>query len=336
MKIQLQQLMPSLMKNIAPLYLVSGDDFFLVQEACDTIRQYAATAGFDEREIFYIESGFNWEFFLSSATNSSLFGNRVLIELHLKSKLTDSGSKILQNYAKNPTPDKIILIITGKLDNAQQKTAWFKAIDSHGITLPIWPIEANRLPLWLANRLKQNGFNTSTQGIQLLVDYVAGNLLAAKQEIEKLKLLYDHGTLSPEQIRAAITDNARFNVFNLIDAAMDKNSAAVNRILANLKNENVEPTLILWAITHELRSLINIIFSCQKGLDSEQALTSNNVLFNRKALVKKALPTYSLPFLQKLLKKAAAIDLIIKGANNQNLLWHELRKLYLDFTMTRA
>ena len=111
MKIQTQQLIPHLTKNIAPLYLVSGDDFVLVQEACDTIRKHAATAGYTEREVFYIESGFNWENFLSSATNSSLFGSQVLIELHLKSKLTDSGSKVLQNYAQKPTPDKIILII---------------------------------------------------------------------------------------------------------------------------------------------------------------------------------------------------------------------------------
>lgn len=331
MKIQTQQLIPTLIKNIAPLYLVSGDDFLLVQEACDTIRKHTAAAGYGEREIFYIESGFNWEKFLSSANNSSIFGDRVLIELHLKSKLNDSGSKTLQNYAKKPSPDKILLIITNKLDAAQQKTSWFKAIDTHGIILPIWPIEPAQLPLWIANRLKQAGFKTDQQGIQLLADHISGNLLAAIQEIEKLRLLYGSGNLTNDQIRAAITDNSRFNVFNLIDAAMSNNMATVNRILDNLKNENTEPTIILWAITHELRSLINISFALKQGINVDQAMTQNNIWYGRKQLVKRTLSQYDLARLQNLLKYASNIELIIKGADNQHLLWHELRKIYLSF-----
>src|SRR3972149_3870178 len=335
MKIQTQQLIPTLIKNIAPLYLVSGDDFLLVQEACDTIRKHAANAGYTEREIFHIESGFNWEKFLSSANNSSIFGDQVLIELHLKSKLNDSGSKTLQNYAKKPSPDKIILIVANKLDAAQQKTAWFKAIDTSGIVLPIWPIEPAQLPVWITNRLKQAGFKTDHQGIQLLADHISGNLLAAIQEIEKLRLLYGSGNLTSDQISAAITDNSRFNVFNLIDATLSNKAAAVNKILDNLKSENVEPTIILWAITHELRSLINMSFAIKQGTYIDQVMTQNNVWYGRKQLVKKALSQYNLTRLQDLLNYASRIELIIKGADDQHLLWHELRKIYLSFAANK-
>lgn len=335
MKIQAEQLIPLLTKNIVPLYLVSGDEFLLVQEACDTIRKYAATAGYSEREVFYVESGFNWESFLTSANNLSLFGDRILIELHLKSKLTENGSKTLQNYLKNPAQDKTILIITNKLNAAEQKTTWFKTIDTHGIILQIWPIEQAQLPSWLIQRLKAAGLNTDREGLQLLTDYVSGNLLAAVQEIEKLSLLYGSGNLTQEQISTAITDNSHFNIFNLLDAAINNQVAAVNRIFTRLKSENTEPTLILWTITNELRSLINISFDIKQGLSTDQAITKNHVWYNRKSLVKKTLAKYNLAELQNFLKSALHLDLIIKGANNQHLLWHELEKFYLNFATNK-
>ena len=110
---------------------------------------------------------------------------------------------------------------------------------------------------------------------------------------------------------------------------MNSQTDTVTRILDNLENENVEPTLILWAITHELRSLINISFAIKQGMNIEQAMTQNNVWYNRKQQVKKALRQNSLDKLQKLLKNSIDVELIIKGADRQKLLRHELKKIYL-------
>lgn len=121
----------------------------------------------------------------------------------------------------------------------------------------------------------------------------------------------------------------------MIDAAIGGNVAAVNKILDNLKDENVEPVLILWAITNELRSLVNMKFTLVQGTNVDQVLFKNNVRQNRKHLVKRILTTYSLAKLESLLKFAVNIDLIIKGAGSQRLLWHELKKIYLNFAGVR-
>ena len=331
MKIKIEQLAPSLKKNIAPLYLVSGDEFLLVQEACDTIRKHAVESGYSERTVFHIEASFNWDNFLGNVNNSSLFGDQEVIELSLKGKMPEAGSKVLQNYAKNPSPDKIILLIANKLDASQQRTSWHKAIDACGIVLPIWPIEQSQLPSWINNRLNMAGLKTDQEGVKLLADHAAGNLLAATQEIEKLILLYGQGNLTHEQIGDAIADNARFNAFNLLDAALSGNTNSLNRILDNLKSENVEPTIILWAITNELRSLINISVATKNGTPLETAYTKNNIWPKRRPLVKMVLNRHNLNNLQHLLRYAMNIDLAIKGADRDRLLWHEIRKVYLKF-----
>lgn len=336
MKIQSHQLNQQLTKEIAPLYLISSDELLLAQEACAMIRHHTKQAGYKQREVFYVETGFNWGSFLTSINNLSLFGEHTLVELHLKSKLTTASSKILQNYAKNPTPNKVVLIVTKKLEAAQQKTAWFKAIDTTGIVLLIWPINTTQLPAWIASRLQQIGLKIPSQGIKLLADYAAGNLLAAAQEIEKLHLLYGNGNLTNEQIIAVITDNARFNVFNLLDTALIGNTALSIKMLNNLKAEGTEPTIILWAIARELRLLLNLSFAVKQGITIEQAMVKNNVWDKRKILIKQALSQHNIPSLQKLIQQAARIDRIIKGADKQRLLWHEIYQIYGTFSQKNA
>jgi len=331
MKLTIEQLLPNLTKNILPVYLVSGDEFLLVEEACATIRKYLKEREYNARETFYVETGCDWGVFLNSINNLSLFAEKTLIELHLKDKLTEAGSKIVQNYLKNPACDKILLIKANRLDAVQQATAWFKAVDTYGAILQIWPIELAQLPTWLAKRLRVAGFNVTLQATQVLADKVSGNLFAAVQEINKLSLLYGNGYLTTEQVIAATSDNSHFTIYNLLDAAISKNKALVIRILDRLKAEAVEPTLILWAITNELRTLISVSFAIKNGVGVEQAMTKYKVWYGRKSLIKKMLQRYNMAELQEFLKQVIYIDFTIKGADTIHLMWHELGKFYLSF-----
>jgi len=315
MKIQLQQLKQH---RISPVYLISGDEFLLLQEACDLVRKLAIDFGYSEREVFHIETGFNWENFVASTSNLSLFGEKSLLELNFNGKIGDVGNEVLQNYFNKPSKDKIILIITAKLDAAQQKTKWFKAVDALGLVVQIWPIDASQMPAWIIKRLAQFNLKTSAQGVKILADYAFGNLLAAAQEIEKISLIYGDGNITPEQIIEVITDNSKFNIFNLIDTALAGNKSLVLHILDNLKAEDAEPTIILWSIARELRVLINM------SLGVEQ-----NVWDKRKALFRQALSRHKTNSLQDLLQQAAKIDRIIKGADNQHVLWHEIYNVFL-------
>jgi DNA polymerase III subunit delta len=50
-----------------------------------------------------------------------------------------------------------------------------------------------------------------------------------------------------------VADSARYDVFQLAEAASAGDAARALRILLGLKSEGVEPTLILWALVRELR-----------------------------------------------------------------------------------
>ena len=124
-----------LMKNLAPVYLVAGDEPLQVEEALSAIRIAAVEAGYSERERFFVERGFDWYDFHAASRNLSLFSNRKLIELRLpRGKPGDEGGKILKEYCSNLPTEVLLIVISTKVD---QRASWVKALDSAGVHVTV-------------------------------------------------------------------------------------------------------------------------------------------------------------------------------------------------------
>jgi DNA polymerase III subunit delta len=332
MKINAEQLDKHLTQALSQVYLISGDETLLVQEITTMIRTAAFSHDFTEHERFNIEKGFAWQDLLLATKNLSLLGDKQLLELHLQSyKLEATGNELLQKYLEKPSKNKILLLIGPKLDAAAQKLKWVKAIETNGIIIQIWPIEHQALPMWLMQRAKQQGLNLDNESCKFLSEQVAGNLLAAAQELEKLKLCYGENKIGIEEVTSAVTNNAKYNLFGMIDCALQGNSKKVINMVNSLRAEGEEPILLLWALARELRLLLNIALEKQKGLPLDTILEKKGVWMKRKALVKNAVQKHSVTKLKNLLKKAAKIDKIIKGMAEGDA-WRELLSLALNLS----
>lgn len=314
MKLSSYQLSAHLKQNLSPAYLVSGDEPLLVQEAADEIRTAIKAAGFNECLRFTVDSSFDWSLFREASVSGSLFSEQQLIELRLMTtKLGDVGRKVLEAYFLNPPSDKRLLLIADKLDAATQKTVWFKTFNKVGVFLPIWPLQPAQLPTWIEQRLRQLGFSAEPSGVKLLAELTEGNLLSTAQCIEKLSLLYPKGTLTFEQIREMGADSARYNVFDLVDKVLHGEPSAILRVLRVLREEAIEPTLILWAITKEVRTLIPLMQAMQGGQSLQQVLNTPKIWEKRRPLLARALKSHSEKTLYDALQIATQIDLLIKG-----------------------
>jgi len=329
MQIKPEQLNTHLAKGMASLYFVSGDEPLLVQEVCDNIRAAARQAGCTEREVHHVEGGFDWQGFLQSGDAMSLFSDRKLIELRLPTgKPGDKGSKALQAYAERPSEDNILLIISGKLEGSAKNSKWYKTLDKAGAIVTIWPMSLQQLPGWVMRRMKEKGLQPSQDAVSLLVERVEGNLLACAQEIEKLLLLHGTGVIDLETVAASVADSSRFDIYKLVDGALQGEVARTSRIIYGLKGEGVEPVLVLWALSREVRAMQSMAFDLHLGSNIGQVLAKNRVWDNRKALVQTGLKRHSLPQWQAMLRRCAEVDATIKGVRVGNV-WDELLELCL-------
>jgi DNA polymerase-3 subunit delta len=256
MRIRTEEVERTLERGLAPVWLVAGDQPLLTGEAADAVRARARRDGYADREVFNVGRWFEWGDLLASCRTLSLFAERRIIELRMAApRPGKEGNELLAKLAADPPPDTILLVTSDRVEGEVYSTAWFKAFEKHGVVVQSWPIEIASLPQWITARAARHGLALDPGAARLLADQVEGNLLAAHQEIEKLALLHAGGTLSEEDVQAAVANSARYDVFQLGEAALAGDAARSLRILAGLRSEGAGLPLVLWALSRELRAL---------------------------------------------------------------------------------
>jgi DNA polymerase III subunit delta len=339
MKLNANQVAKHLQGTLAPIYVVTGDEPLLCQETSDAIRAATRAQGFTERQVFNAETGFDWTQLLEAGASLSLFAEKRVIELRIPSgKPGDKGAAALLEYLARPAEDTLLLINLPKLDGSAQKTKWAKALSDSPSTqfIQIWPVDSHQLPQWIRQRLSQAGLSATPEALEMMAARVEGNLLAAAQEIEKLKLLAEDGQVDIDTVQAAVGDSARFDVFGLIDATLEGDATHALRMLEGLRGEGVEPPVILWALARELRTLANLAQLHAQGIPLERAFSQMRppVWDKRRPLMSKALQRHGALRWQQLLMHAQEIDAQIKGQAAGSP-WIGLSQLCLHLTGKR-
>jgi DNA polymerase-3 subunit delta len=312
MQIPPEKLAARLQSPPAPVFMISGDEPLQRQETGDLVRAACREAGYEERTLLVADAGFDWQQLQDFGSNLSLFATRRLLELRLSGSPGQAGGKALQAYAAAPPEDTVLLILSPRVERKAQSSAWYRALDKCGVVVQVWPVERRRFPQWLVQRAAALGMQLSTAAANLLAERVENNMLAAAQELQKLRLLCGAAAVDEETVLRAVADSARYNVFDLADAMLGGEGLRVTRILRGLREEGVESVLILWSVTRELRALASVAAALARGAPQDTALREAGVWPRRKALVTQALGRHS--DWQALLLDAAAADRAIKGA----------------------
>ncbi|HHH12820.1 MAG TPA: DNA polymerase III subunit delta [Thiolapillus brandeum] len=329
MRLRGDQLEAHLRKRLAPVYVVSGDEPLLVGEAADAIRAAARREGYLSRELLEADGRFDWNLLARQADEMSLFAERKIVDLRLPGgKPGREGSTALVEWCQRLPQDTLLLLTLPKLDRAQMNSKWLKALDAAGVVLPLWPPDAARLPQWIEQRMRAAGLAPERGVAQMLAERTEGNLLAARQEIEKLLLLQGEGPVSLEQASRAISDSARFDVFALVDAALAGKAKRALRILAGLRGEGVALPVVLWALAREVRALAGLAAAVERGTPLARALADAGVWKNRQKLVSEGTKRMKPAQWQALLFQCEAADAMIKGAQPGDP-WLQLEQILL-------
>lgn len=339
MKLNPAQLAKHLQGPLAPVYVVSGDEPLLCQEACDAIRATCRARDFSERQVFHADAGFDWNLLREASASLSLFAEKRLLELRLPSaKPSDEGIAVLLDYLARPAEDTVLLLSLPRLDGKVQKSKWAKALieGDNSQFVQIWPVDATQLPQWLRQRLSQAGLAASAEAVDLLVARIEGNLLAAVQEIEKLKLLVEGNQVDAATVQASVADSARFDLFGLLDAALGGEAAHALRMLEGLRGEGVEAPVILWGLARELRLLASLAQQHGQGLPLERLIAQAKppIFGKRQGLVGRAVQRHPASRWQQLLRDAQRIDEQIKGQAPGDP-WNGLAQLTLQIAGVR-
>jgi len=272
MAIRPDQLSALLEQSLAAVYLVAGSEPLLVQECRDLILQAAHRQGFTERTVHDVDKGFEWGRLSEDSATLSLFASRRIVDVRLPTgRPGREGAEALQDIVAAADPDLLFLITCGQWDAAQRKSKWAASIARAGVLVEVWPVKPHQLPQWIRTRMKSAGLQPDAEAVTLLADLVEGNLLAAQQEIEKLRLL-DHGPrVTVDDVSRAVANSARFDAFRLVECVLAGQLGESLRVAAGLRRADVAIQLVCGAFYREL-TLAQAARAAVHGGESEQAV----------------------------------------------------------------
>ena len=329
MKITVKKLKATLKAGIAPVYLVSGDEPYQCRETVAAITQAAVDAGFSQTVKLYVESGFDWSELESESSSLSLFGDKKLIDLKLPTaKPGKDGGAVIKQLVESSNPDTVLVIHSGKLDGSSKNSAWYKAIDKFGVHVEIWPFNHRDTERWIRKKLQQAGFQASYDAVRLLMSRVEGNMLAAVQEIEKISLICDSGELNEKMVMDAVSDSARYDLYEFADSVMRGDKNRVVLVLAGLREEGINENQVLWVLSDRIFKLTMYLEALASGSDLKPVFA--RLWKNQINLTKSAGNRLSMEDAYALLNQAYRLDAMAKGRIEGNV-WDELLQLCLNF-----
>ncbi|PIT48085.1 DNA polymerase III subunit delta [Snodgrassella communis] len=316
---------------LATAYLIHGEEDLLRLEAIDNIRIAAREQHYDERETVVVETGFDWSSLLASIQSVGLFADKKLLEIHIPSgKPGKEGAAVLQHLAEQLPENTCLLLILPKLERLQIQSKWFSSWAKVARVLEAKAVSQTALPQWIRSRLADVKLSIDNDALELFAEKVEGNLLAARQEIDKLALIHSAGhVVTLTEAQTAVANVARFDVFQLSTAWMSGDSVRMLRLLDGLAAEGNEPVLLLWVISEDIRILLRLLAALKQGKAISELRHSLRLWGDRQTLAPQAARRIGVKRLLSALQTCAHIDRQIKGVEDGDA-WTEIKHLFLS------
>lgn len=337
-----EHLATSLQHGLKAAYLAIGQDPLLLDETKLLIQQVAYQQGFDEKKEINIENSTDWNDLFECCQSMGLFFNRQLLVLNLPENLNTTQQAKLQELISLLHPDILLLLTLPKLSKNIEKQQWFLQLATlNAITINCNTPILEQLPKWILARAKAMALWIEPESVQLLAYSYESNLLALKQILQLLQLLYPDNKLSFSRVKSCVEQASVFTPYQWIDALLAGKCNRALRILDRLKQEDLQPVLLVRLLQRELKTLLDLTLSTHNQNLSHQGqhkidLSHLRTEFDRLKIWKNRRPLYTeilkrLTYykLYQLLQQLADIERIIKRDFSADV-WQQLEKLSLD------
>ncbi|WP_444996913.1 DNA polymerase III subunit delta [Aliikangiella sp. IMCC44359] len=309
--------------SLPAINIIASDEPLLVMEACDKLILQAKQLGVHERKIVDVVDKYNWAELLADSGSLSLFAETKLTDIRFSKMPNKEAQSALVALLQSADNENLFLIRFPKLEKRQKTTKWFKAIAANATLQELWPPKAYEFVGWIKQRAQAAGVNLSADAAQMLAEQTEGNLLAAKQSLDKLNLLYPQQLIELDLIKAIISDNARYSIFLCLDEALSGKGERAVRMLKKFQQENLPPISILVNLTREIELCHNTSMAGLNGQNPMQALAKTFLWDSKKRLIASAVSRLPPGVWQKLLIRCAFLDRLVKGQEKGNI-WQEL------------
>lgn len=330
MQIRQQQLAQYLKRQLAAIYVLVGQDNYLLDEAQRHIKSAAQTSRTCDEHSLQVHNAEDWNQVIEEANSYSLFSDGLVLSIYFDKKTIDAASKkTLTNYLLSPNTRTTLII---KAPNVSAKQIPWLVSNEHVVVVQAYPLSTVEMKQWIVQQLKNCALNYAANIPELIQQYTQGNMLAAAQVIEKLSLSTTTGELVEVQhLQAHLSDQCEFSLFELGEYCLQGHADKAIHLLRQATENKTEATLVLWVLTQEIRNLLQLHQALQQKIDFKTACTELKIWPQRMPMYQAALKRIQPRELQSLLHHCRLIDEQIKSSMNSQS-WSSLEVIALSLS----
>ena len=267
--------------GVAGLWLAHGDEPLLSQWLMDALRPHWRAQNYAIKRIELI-SVKSWQEVLSELGSQSLFDDASALIVTGNHKPDKAVIAELERFALDAqagTHSHSLLWLTPKQDKRAQSSKWFAPFAQYGHVIDCNLYNEQQRQQLLQIQAQQFGLRLSQEAWQLLMSHTEHHLLSAYQTLWRLSYLFAPQLFASDDIKptssdtqpantvalditdlqAALVSDAQFSVFDLSDAMLAGSSTQVAKIIFQLKATDEPTTLVLWAISKDMRQIIQLM-----------------------------------------------------------------------------
>ncbi|MEK6555508.1 MAG: DNA polymerase III subunit delta [Bdellovibrionota bacterium] len=256
-------------KGAKPLYLIYGEELFLVDEALKAIKA---------RVLNENAKDFNYDSFYAPEVSPAqvrdavemlpvMTEQRLVIYRNVDALKEDAWQNLLP-VIENPVDSCCLVLVAHKIDKRKKI---FKAIFEHGVAVELKKPFENQVSTWVDYIASMNSIKLTAEAISILQQLVGTNLSEIQNEIQKIRSSSNaKKVFDVDDVLGTVSRSRIESVFNLTDAISRRDRGAALLCLANLLENGQNESGIVSLILRQMRILSQVRTGVREGLSSNR------------------------------------------------------------------
>jgi DNA polymerase-3 subunit delta len=313
----------------APVYYLMGDESYYIDKITDYIADHALRPeerDFNQTVVF--GSDVNASQIADVARRYPMMAERQVVIV--KEAQNIKNTEALERYFAQPMASTVLVMChkNGKVDG--RKTAYVKAIKSHGILFESSKLKDRELPGFIENYLKHRQVRIDVKSVQMIAENIGADLSRLVGELDKviISLPEENRVVTPQVVEEQIGVSKEFNGFELRDAIVNRNVYKANQIIKYF-DENPKAGSIYSFLPLLFNYFQNLMIAYYSPNNKSQEAVAEWLEFKNAWAAKDymtGMRNYSGMKVMQIISKMREIDAKSKGLDNPNTPAGELMK----------
>ncbi len=241
------------------IILIYGDEPFLINKKVDEIIN-------KNNVVIYDMELSSMDKVKEEVISFSMFSETKDVLCNNCSFLTSSSDnkeylETLIDILKKDIDNRLILIVNGKIDERKKAV---KELIRIGTIFVYNKLKDYEITKYIGEQFKKKGYKIDISTINYFQNYVGNNLYIINNEMEKMDLYKEDKTITMEDINEISSKAIEDNIFELIDAVVNKNIDKALKIYDDLILMNEEEIKLISILADQFR----LIFQTKTLYDS--------------------------------------------------------------------